>query len=61
VKWDFLGAGTGAIDVAAQATVTGPVQGYSRTISGHQHSRQRLERGDQPARRDAGREPGDRR
>jgi uncharacterized phage protein gp47/JayE len=33
VKWDFLGAGTGAIDVAAQATVTGPVQGYSRTIS----------------------------
>lgn len=33
VHWRFLGLGVAAIDVAAEATVTGPVQGYSGTIT----------------------------
>lgn len=33
VHWRFLGPGTGAIDVAAEATVTGVIQGYSGTIN----------------------------
>lgn len=33
IFWLFLGAGTGAVDVNAAATVTGPVQGYSGTIT----------------------------
>lgn len=33
VTWFFLGAGTGAIDVAAAAVATGPFQGYSGTIT----------------------------
>lgn len=33
VHWRYLGDGTGAIDSPALATVTGPVQGYSGTIT----------------------------
>lgn len=33
VHWRYLGDGTGAIDSPAQATVVGPVQGYSGTIT----------------------------
>lgn len=33
VHWKYLGAGTGVVDVAAAATVTGPVQGYAGTIN----------------------------
>lgn len=33
VVWFFLGAGTGAVDVAAEATVAGPFQGYSGTVT----------------------------
>jgi uncharacterized phage protein gp47/JayE len=31
--WRYLGAGTGAVDSPAESTVTGPVQGYSGTIT----------------------------
>lgn len=33
VHWRFLGPGTGAIDVAAEASVAGVIQGYSGTIN----------------------------
>lgn len=33
VHWRYLGDGTGAIDSPARATVTGPLQGYSGTIT----------------------------
>ncbi len=33
VHWRYLGDGTGAIDVTAEATITGPVQGYSGTVT----------------------------
>jgi len=32
-KWDFLGAGTGAVDQVAQCTVTGPLAALARTIT----------------------------
>lgn len=33
VTWRYLGAGTGAVDAVAHATVTGPLQGYAGTIN----------------------------
>lgn len=33
VIWRYLGVGTGAVDAAATATVTGPVQGFAETIA----------------------------
>lgn len=33
VVWFFLGAGAAAVDVAAEATVAGPLQGYSGTVT----------------------------
>lgn len=31
--WRYIGDGTGVVDVAAESTVTGPIQGYSGTIT----------------------------